>query len=383
MKSPVTVFVILLVCTIYVDATSLKRVCYYSFLGFKQGNLTPDKLNATLCTHVNFAFSVVYNNSIITRTSSDTRAYKILNSLKKHNPNLKVILSLCNGGDDLGYSTMVSSDSNRNKFINNAISYLRKYSFDGVDFDWEFPIIKSGRLLDRPNYSIFLAELKRAFVKEAKTCKKDRLTISAAVSAVEPFMDIYYDIPSMSQSLDYINVMCYDYHVYRDILPFTGYNSPLFEINVEKGGYFGVFNIVWSANAWQERGAPKKKIIIGLPTYARTFKLLDASKNGIFAPAVGNALGSDEIDYSVVCKFLKTAVLKTDTEAGVPYAYNNRDWISYDDEKSIRRKSLWIKENGFGGAMTWSLTSDDWAGVCGKGKFPLHSVIYNSFQDSD
>ncbi|KAG1661289.1 Acidic mammalian chitinase [Nymphon striatum] len=258
----------------------------------------------------------------------------VLNSLKKYNPSLKIILSLANGGHDLGYSSIVSSDANRREFINNAITYLRKYRFDGIDFDWEFPIIRSRRLLD-----------------------------------LEPFMEIYYDIPSMSQSLDYINVMCYDYHLYRAILPFTGHNSPLFAADVEKGGYFEVFNIAWSANAWHQRGAPKEKIIIGLPTYAHTFKLLNPSINGLFAPAIGTALGSDEINYSVVCKFLKSAVLKMDAEAGVPYAYNGTDWISYDDETSIRKKSVWIKTNGFGGAMTWSLVGDDWEGVCGKGNF--------------
>lgn len=66
-----------------------------------------------------------------------------LTALKERNSGLKAIIAL--GGwtfNDDGtatqpvYSQMVSSAATRAKFIDNLLSFLREYAFDGVDFDW-------------------------------------------------------------------------------------------------------------------------------------------------------------------------------------------------------------------------------------------------------
>ena len=36
-----------------------------------------------------------------------------------------------------------------------------------------------------------------------------------------------------------------------------------------------------------------------------------------------------------------------------PYAYNDRQWVSYDDVEDIRRKTKFVTEMGLGGAMIW------------------------------
>ena len=58
-----------------------------------------------------------------------------------------------------------------------------------------------------------------------------------------------------------------------------------------------------------------------------------------------------------------------------PYAYQGNQWVSFDDQASLRDKTKWIKEKGLGGGMIWALDLDDFNGVCNQGKYPLLTVI--------
>jgi chitinase len=55
----------------------------------------------------------------------------------------------------------------------------------------------------------------------------------------------------------------------------------------------------------------------------------------------------------------------------VPFAYHEDQWVGFDDERSLRTKVDWLKTEGFGGIMVWSVDLDDFRGYCGTGKFPL------------
>ncbi len=55
----------------------------------------------------------------------------------------------------------------------------------------------------------------------------------------------------------------------------------------------------------------------------------------------------------------------------MPFAYRGDQWVGFDDERSLRTKIAWLKTEGFGGIMIWSVDLDDFRGYCGTGKFPL------------
>lgn len=60
--------------------------------------------------------------------------------MKDKKTSLKTYISV--GGWDLGHkilSDMVGSSENRKAFIDSVISFMKKYGFDGVDIDWEYP----------------------------------------------------------------------------------------------------------------------------------------------------------------------------------------------------------------------------------------------------
>ena len=41
----------------------------------------------------------------------------------------------------------------------------------------------------------------------------------------------------------------------------------------------------------------------------------------------------------------------------------------------------WLKEEGFGGIMVWSIDMDDFRGTCGSGKFPLLNAMRSELED--
>lgn len=77
-----------------------------------------------------------------------------MNEHKAANPNLKTLLAM--GGWTAGsliYSNMASTAANRKEFIDSSISWLRKYNFDGLDMDWEYPANRDGKPYDKENFA--------------------------------------------------------------------------------------------------------------------------------------------------------------------------------------------------------------------------------------
>lgn len=70
------------------------------------------------------------------------------------NHRLNMILSV--GGWDKGsegFSKLVSSRENMLKFTDWVIIYLRRFDFDGLDFDWQFPALRDSSLQDKKRFA--------------------------------------------------------------------------------------------------------------------------------------------------------------------------------------------------------------------------------------
>lgn len=77
-----------------------------------------------------------------------------------------------------------------------------------------------------------------------------------------------------------------------------------------------------------------------------------------------------------ICEMLKDdAKYIWDDEQKVPYAVQGDLWVGFDDERSTRIKLRWILDNGYGGAMVWTIDMDDFRGSCAGRKYPLINVM--------
>lgn len=343
------------------------------------GKFTPEDIDANLCTHVVFAFATIKDNKISASEDNDLGdaftegTYDRIMRLKNVNPKLKVLLAV--GGWAFGsepFRALTSNSFRMNGFIYDAIEFLRRHNFDGLDIDWEYPRGPD----DRAAFVSLIKELRVAFEGESKSAENAKLLLTAAVPASFEAIAAGYDVPELSKYLDYINVMTYDFHGQWENQ--VGHNSPLFPLN-SASNFQKKLTVDYSAKEWIRQGAPLEKLIIGMPVYGRTFTLTDAEKFDIGAEVVGGGksgryTGEEGfLSYYEICDFLHepNTTLVWDNEQQVPFAYHNDQWVGFDDERSLRTKVDWLKTEGFGGIMVWSVDLDDFRGYCGTGKFPL------------
>jgi chitinase len=143
-------------------------------------NLSPSAINTSLFTHVLYAF-LVPNNVTFEFDISNSEAAILSNlttTLHHKNPHVKVLYSIGGGGiDPKPFATMASAASSRRTFIHATIEVARKYGFDGLDLDWEFP--ESTKEMD--DFAHLLKEWRHAIQEEARGTNRPPLLLTAAV----------------------------------------------------------------------------------------------------------------------------------------------------------------------------------------------------------
>jgi GH18 family chitinase len=155
----------------------------------------------------------------------------------------------------------------------------------------------------------------------------------------------------------------------------------LFLYLLSSKGTSAQLNVEWAANYWVQKGAPKGKINIGIPFYGRSFTL-STSDTGVGVLATAGQSGpyvrsAGYLSYYEICGLInKGASMHFLNDQRVPYLVFEKQWVGYDNPSSLREKVQWVKNNGYGGIMVWSLDLDDVKGhFCGNGSFPLANAI--------
>lgn len=330
-----------------------------------------------LCTHVFYAFATMNADFTIhpfewndENTDWSVGMYAQVIEWKKKQPGLSVLLSF--GGWTYSESNMgslramASTAQNRKTFITSVVQLIKKYNFDGFDVDWEYPTAD-----DKDDFSQLLRDLRNAF-----DASVPRLLLTAAVSPNPDTIKAGYDAKAITDTLDILNLMAYDFHGAWEMT--TGHNSPLYDRGGDK------FSISDAAAAWVTLGVPKSKIIVGLATYGRGWTLAGSeTKVGAAATAASNANTYTKlagmIAYYEACDLLsKGAQRFFDDAQASPYLVMGNQWYSYDDADSLSMKLNWIKDNGYAGAFVWTLDFDDFNGKCPNGNgqpYPLISKM--------
>ncbi|KAL7648226.1 UNVERIFIED_CONTAM: hypothetical protein RMT77_000129 [Armadillidium vulgare] len=385
-----SLFSLIVFCTVFhFSVQEYKVVCYFTNWAWYregEGSFDPSNIDPDLCTHINYAFATLDSTELImkpydTWADIDNLFYERVVAYKRFG--IKVLISIGGWTDSAGdkYSRLVNDPTARANFNQNALEFIQKYNFDGLDIDWEYPMCWQGDCWgpssDKDGFAAWIKELKTLFEPYG-------YLVTAAVSAGDQIIPYAYDVPTLSQYLDHINVMTYDYHGDWDMQ--TGHVSPLYRHPKDSPN----LNSNYSINYWISQGADPSKLVLGIPMYGNSFTLADPNEHGLNAPSYGSGdIGPitgdpDELAYCEVCYFIINdgwTVVRDPLKTMGPYSYKDDQWVGFDDILEAQTKSEYIQEMGLGGAMIWALDLDDFMNRCECEPYPLLRTINRVLRD--
>jgi chitinase len=325
--------------------------------------------------------------------------------LKAANPNLRVEISLGGWTKSTWFSDLAATAQRRTQFVSACIDTFIKGDlpgdswppsaggtgaaaglFDGIDLDWEYPTQVAGGNVnvgpaDKHNATLLAAEFRRQLDAYGATTGKHYLLTAAMPAATSATK--YYELAAFSASLDWDNVMAYDYNVPSgtSAAPDTLFRHDPRDPHANDW----TWNTVGTVANYLLHGVPASKIVVGVPFYGNQYinapTLFGSFDNtGLDA----NSLQWDQMPQPTYHSLVDEAGIVTasgagaggytsrwDFAAGEPYLVNPAGThalasgtittptiIAYSSPASIGERTLLIKGLHLRGAMVWEISQD-------------------------
>jgi len=336
---------------------SKKIVGYYAAWASYSG-FSPDQIDGSKLTHINYAFAKIDNELKLTMgyPDIDPSNFIMLNQLKEKNPQLKTLISVGGWTWSGRFSDAALTEDSRTAFADSCVDFIKKYGFDGIDIDWEYPV--SGGLVDnvrrpadRDNFTHLLRKLREKLDEQGKEDQKQYLlTIAAGAGNTYPNN---VALTSVHEYLDYATIMTYDLHGTWDA--YTDLHAPLYHNSDSSPQYKS--SVDATIQIWKSSGFPMDKLVMGIPFYGYLYSSVEDENNGLYQTFSGaNSISFNRIQKDYLNKTGYRRYFHTRSK--VPWLYNGSVFISYEDPESIGIKADYINAESLGGAMIWELSQD-------------------------
>jgi len=300
--------------------------------------------------------------------------------LKARHPNLRVMMSLGGWTWSKYFSDAALTAASRAAFVASCVDMFIKGNlpslgpgesggpgsaagvFDGIDLDWEWPASEgnAGNVIrpeDRPNFTLLLAEFRRQLDEYGRQAGR-RYELTAFLPAAPAKIEAGFE-PGIFRYLDFATVQGYDFHGTWETV--TNHQSAIRE---PAGAPISPdFSIDRAVRAWIANGAPRGKLVIGIPYYGQGWTGVSGGGDGLFQPSAGPATGTwgpGNEDYKKLTTLAGNGfAVHRDLRAGHAWLFDGTTLWTFDDPLVVLQKTLYIRHQRLGGAMVWELSGDD------------------------
>ncbi len=292
----------------------------------------------------------------------DPGNFQALRELKKRQPSLNILLSVA--GSPERFSAIAASPKRIRHFVESCVALALDSGFDGLDIDWEHPVnagipMRPSEIRhpeDRSNYVALLGAFRSAL--DSRDRKRRLLTV-ATTGYYDHLRD--FDLAGMTRYVDWFNLMIYDM---SDMNPHvTADSSPLYEPSNRakaSGHNLSPSSAEYAINWYLAHGVEAQKIVLGVPFYGHEWTGVSPTNGGLFQAYKTHVTRSDGLPYRDIQAHFSSAQQYWDEQAKASWLYEmaTHTLISFDNERALREKVMYVDQRQLGGIMFWDLSED-------------------------
>lgn len=148
MKSSAILLIVSVILVVFISdqaqAQNYKVVCYFTNSAWyrsENGKYLPENIDANLCTHIVYAFTLLDENSLTIKISDswadiDNHFYEQVTANRQKG--VTVTVAIGGWSDSTSkYGRLLTDANARSTFISNAANFCEQHNFQGLDLDLE------------------------------------------------------------------------------------------------------------------------------------------------------------------------------------------------------------------------------------------------------
>lgn len=342
-------YITLLLLLLGVQCASAQQKQDYKIIAYYTGNAERlQEFPLSKLTHIIYSFVKLQNDSLLLRDAEQEQTVEKIVALKKKYPKLKVMVSFGGWSGCAPCSDLFANPARRTTFAQSTLALMKKYKLDGIDLDWEYPAIEGfpGHKYDKADKANFTA-----LVRELRQTMGKQYLLTFAAGGFVKYLEESIDWAAVSPLVDFINLMTYD--LVGGYATVTGHHTPLYSY---RAGQESTDRCV----SWLlAHKVPAQKLITGAAIYARVWEKVAPTNDGLYQSGVFKQ-GVDFANFNTYFSDTSGYQYHWDEKAQAPYQYNAAQQLfaTFDDERSIRAKTQYVKDKKLGGIMFWELVED-------------------------